>query len=60
MAEEVKDVGPGSSTRSILLALLSSLGFLLLVANLPAHRPASTPTTTLPGLPPAQALSSSP
>jgi hypothetical protein len=49
------NVGPGSSTRSILIALLSSLAFLLVVINLPAPRPNGTPATALPGLPAAEA-----
>ncbi len=56
----VNIVGPGSSARAILLAFLSSLGFLLVVANFPAPRPAGTPANSLPGLPAAKAATGSP
>jgi hypothetical protein len=53
-------MGPASNKRAMIFALLSSLGFLLVVQSMPMPRPAGTPATTLTGLQPADAATPPP
>ena len=57
---KVHVMGPASNKRAMIFALLSSLGFLLVVHSMPMPRPAGTPATTFTGLQPADAATPPP